>query len=278
MRPGWVVVRRDGGRLSCRDFGGTGPAALLLHGLAGHAEEWSETAAWLTARCRVVAVEARGHGRSTREPADVSREAHVADAATVVEELGLAPVVLVGQSLGGHTAMLLAARRPDLVRGLVVAEGSPAAGADDLGGQVQESLGRWPVPFASQEAAVAFFGGPGLRAEAWAAGLQARDGEWWPRFDIGVLVRTLREAVRRPQWDQWARIRCPVLVVRGHAGRIPPADAHAMVDALGGRARLVEPAGAGHDVHLERPAEWRRAVESLLDDLGVPGGGPGAAT
>jgi hypothetical protein len=71
---------RGGVRLAGLDFGGEGPAALLLHGLAGYAGEWAEAARWLTGRCRVLALDARGHGGSERSPADVSRAAHVADA------------------------------------------------------------------------------------------------------------------------------------------------------------------------------------------------------
>ena len=75
---------------------------LLLHGLAGHAGEWSETATWLTGNHRALALDQRGHGLSTHAPKDVSREAHVADVAFVIDQLNLGPVVLIGQSLGGN--------------------------------------------------------------------------------------------------------------------------------------------------------------------------------
>jgi pimeloyl-ACP methyl ester carboxylesterase len=136
---------------------------LLLHGLAGHAGEWVQTARSLTERWRIVALDARGHGRSERFPTDVSRAAHVVDAAFAIERLRLGPVVVVGQSLGGQTALLLASRRPDLVRGLVVAEASPAGGGDCDAAEVSSaevgsSLRRWPAPFSSREAAIEFFG------------------------------------------------------------------------------------------------------------------------
>lgn len=67
---GWLELERDGLRLAVRDFGGDGPAVLLLYGLAGHAGEWDETASQLTPRHRVLAIEARGHGRSERRPAE----------------------------------------------------------------------------------------------------------------------------------------------------------------------------------------------------------------
>ena len=262
----WLFLERDGVRFACCDFGGDGPPVLLLHGLAGHAGEWAETAGWLTQRYRVLALEARGHGRSGRVPPDVSPAAHVADAAFAIERLGLAQTALVGQSLGGLTALLVAAERPDLVRGLVVADASPAADDDGTVAEVGEALRSWPVPFASREAAVEFFGGPSLSTEAWVAGLEQRDGGLWPRFDVEVMVRTLSDAVGRSYWREWERVRCPVLVVRAGHGTVPAAEAQAMVRRTG-QARLVELAGAEHDLHLDRPGEWREAVTAFLASL-----------
>ena len=190
-----------------------------------------------------------------------------------VERLGLGPVVVVGQSLGGRTALLLAAQRPDLARGLVLADAGPAGGDEadaveaDLA-ELETSLRRWPVPFASREAAVEYFGGQSLNADAWADGLEPRDGGWWPRFEIEVMVRTLREAVSRPLWEDWERISCPSLVVRAGDGSLSADDARAMV-ARGRHARLVELAGAKHDLHLDRPAEWRAALSEFVDSLGA---------
>lgn len=269
--PSELLLERAGLRLAGLDYGGEGPPVLLLHGLAGHAGEWAETAAWLAQRCRVVALDARGHGRSERSPTDVSRAAHVADAAFAVERLELDPVVAVGQSLGGQTALLLAAERPDLVRALVIADASPAGARDTeeieaTVARVSSWLRGWPVPFASREAAIEFFGGPSLTATAWADGLEHREGGWWPRFDVEVMARTLGEAASRSYWDAWERIECPALVVRAETGVIPAADAQAMADR-GRHVRLTELADAAHDLHLDRPAEWRAAVSEFLGSL-----------
>jgi pimeloyl-ACP methyl ester carboxylesterase len=266
-----LVLERDGVHLAGLDYGGDGPSVLLLHGLAGYAGEWAETAGWLTESCRVIALDARGHGSSERLPRNVSPEAHVADAAFAVERLALGAVAVVGQSLGGRTALLLAARRPDLVRGLVVADAGPAGGdeADVVEvelAELEKSLRRWPVPFASRDEAMEFFGGPSLNAEAWAGGLEHRDGGWWPRFEIDVMVQTLREAVSRSHWDEWQRISCPSLVVRAGDGSVSRGDAQAMA-ARGRHARLVELAGAKHDLHLDRPAEWREALTEFVSSL-----------
>jgi pimeloyl-ACP methyl ester carboxylesterase len=262
---------RGGVRLAGLDFGGEGPAALLLHGLAGHAGEWAETARWLTGRCRVLALDARGHGDSERAPADVSRAAHVDDAACAIERLELGTAMVVGQSLGGQTALLLAAARPELVRGVALADAGPG-GFDDpdaVEANVEDllrSLRRWPVPFASRPAVVAFFGGPSVTAEAWAGGLERRDGGWWPRFDVDVMARTLREATSRAYWEEWERIACPALVVRAGRGQLSLADARAMAQR-GRRVEVVDLPDAGHDLHLDSPAAWREALSGFLAGL-----------
>ncbi len=161
-----------GVRLSVADFGGTGQAVVLLHGLAGHGEEWVDTAGPLAATHRVIAPDARGHGFSEGNPPDVSAAAHVADAAAAIDELHLGPAVLVGQSLGGLTALALAAEHPEMVAALVVVEAGPEA-ADD--GDLEAAaawLASWPVPFSDRTAAERFFGGSQLRAQplgGWAA-------------------------------------------------------------------------------------------------------------
>jgi pimeloyl-ACP methyl ester carboxylesterase len=212
-----------------------------------------------------VAPEQRGHGRSDRSPADVSPEAFVDDAEMWVRELGLAPVVVVGQSLGGLTALLLAAEHPDLVRGIVVAEATP--GADPgASSRLRAWLESWPIPFSSRREAAAFFGGVGATADAWAAGLEERSDGLWPSFDPDVLVGVLAEASGRAYWEEWRRISCPALVVRGEHGWMPEDEARRMAGSLPA-ARLVEIPDAGHDLHLERPERWRAVLGEFLATL-----------
>lgn len=115
----------------------------------------TETASWLCATNRVLAADQRGHGESERRPVDLSRQAFVDDAAMWIRELAGSRAVVIGQSLGGHTAFLLAAEHPDLVRALVVAEASPAADPQAQG-IVGGWLRSWPVPFPSRHASLAF--------------------------------------------------------------------------------------------------------------------------
>jgi pimeloyl-ACP methyl ester carboxylesterase len=223
------TLERDGVRLAGLDFGGDGPPVLLLHGLAGHTGEWADTASWLTERHRVVALDARGHGGSERFPADLSLAARVADVVFAIEQLRLAPTALIGQSLGAVTALLAASERPDLVSALVIVDASPAAGDDAEVDDTIAALATWPDP----------------------------------RFDLEVMELTLRASLGRSFWAEWERIACPTLVVRAERGIVPAEEARAMVEGLP-HARLTEIAGAGHDVHLDSPAAWRRALGDFL--------------
>lgn len=103
-----------------------GPRWCWCMGLAGYAAEWEQGAQLLCAEYRVFALDQRGHGDSDRRPDDLSREAFVADCEEAIRQIGRGPVTLVGQSMGANTVLLVAAAYPDLVRSLVLIEGSPA--------------------------------------------------------------------------------------------------------------------------------------------------------
>lgn len=258
------TVVRDGVRISCRDWGGTGSPVLLLHGLAGHAGEWDVIARRLSPRHRVVAVDQRGHGASERRPQDRSRAAYVADVVAVLDRLDLRQPVLVGQSLGGHTALLIAAAHPDLVRALVLVEAGPGEASPDVPTEIGAWLDSWPTPIPSRAAAVEFLGG-GAVGEGWAAGLEERDGAWWPRFDRDVMVDSVSENARSSYWDEWARITCPTLAVLGQSGIITPEESGRMLEQRPDTVAVSIP-GAGHDLHLERPDVLRELLEPFLHD------------
>ncbi|MGW6720127.1 alpha/beta fold hydrolase [Streptomyces sp. NPDC054995] len=254
-------------RLFCTDHGGDGPPLLLLHGLAGHCGEWEALAARFAATHRVIAFDARGSGRSTRRPGDVTRAAHVRDVRAVARRFGLAgkDTVLVGQSMGGLTALLTAAAHPEVCRALVLIEAGPAGPSPRLPGQIGDWLDSWPVPFPDAEAAEAFFGG-GPAGQAWAAGLAPGPGGLHPRVDRDVMVATVQENAHRDYWDAWDRVRCPVLVLRGERGAMKPEEAERMRDRHPATRIAVIP-GAGHDAHLDNTQAVYGEMAHYLRDL-----------
>ncbi|MEW9807637.1 alpha/beta fold hydrolase [Mesorhizobium sp. ZMM04-5] len=112
------AFERDGLALAAYDSGGDGPAVVFQHGLCGDIGQVAEAFPEGTA-FRLVGLECRGHGASAA--GDVLSIATFADdVAALIERIG-GPVVLAGISMGAAIASRIAVRRPDLVRGLVLA-------------------------------------------------------------------------------------------------------------------------------------------------------------
>jgi pimeloyl-ACP methyl ester carboxylesterase len=257
----WLQVERGGVGLAAWDYGGSGDPVLLLHGLAGHAREWDETASWLTRSHRVIAVEQRGHGRSQRSPSDMSRAAFVGDVVAWLDHLSFAQAHIVGQSLGGHTAFLVAARCPARTSRLLVAEASPSPDPEAVE-VVRAWLDAWPTPFPTRAAAVAYFGGESLWADAWASGLERRDDGLHQAFSTERLLVALAETEARSYWPEWTQVKAPTLIVRAERGMSEELAAR-MADSIPA-ATVVTIPKSGHDLHLEQPLAWRGAVEAFL--------------
>ncbi len=97
------------------------PALLLLHGWTLSADlNWFTVYDTLAAHGRVVALDQRGHGRGLRSEQPFTLEAAADDAAALVRQLGTAPAIVVGYSMGGSVGLLMWHRHPDTVAGLVL--------------------------------------------------------------------------------------------------------------------------------------------------------------
>lgn len=124
-----MILTTGRGRFSLHRTGDDGPAVLMLHPLALAGSVWDPMAHHLSGDHRVVAPDARGHGDSGWDGADFTVEDLAADAATIIETLGAGPAHVIGLSMGGSTALVLAATRPDLVDRLVLADTTACYGA-----------------------------------------------------------------------------------------------------------------------------------------------------
>ncbi len=250
-----------GVRINYFDTGGDGFPVVILHGLAGSAVEFFETARALP-EFRTILVDLRGHGRSTSRPSDLSREAFVADVAHVIESAVGGPVALVGQSMGAHTAMLVAAKRPDLVTKLVLLESSAGSSSADESMQLGEFFRSWPVPFSTRAAAKEFLGDGPLQ-KAWVSDLEEREDGYWPRFSPDVMLGTM-DGLMRPRWAEWDAVAAPTLVVYGEEGMFS-AEERAEFVTRGHNVRRVDIPRASHDAHLDATGAWITALKSFLN-------------
>jgi pimeloyl-ACP methyl ester carboxylesterase len=247
------------------------PGVLLLHGLLGRASHWAATARRLAPRYRALALDQRGHGRSDRPEGPYSTEAHLADAVAAVEQLDLAPVTLVGHSMGALTAWQLAARRPDLVAAVVICD-MRAAALGEAGQREWEDWTRsWPLPFATLADVRRWFGeqdpwaGPpnAVRGDFFAEVMAEGDDGWRPQYAPRHLLRSRDAWIRDAHWDELAAVECPALVVRGPDGELGRAEAQEMVRVLP-RGHYAEIPDAGHLVPWDQPDAWCETVQRFL--------------
>lgn len=117
------VVDGEGVRLAAREWPGSGPSMLLLHGLASSSRIWDLVAPRVAPEFRVVAYDQRGHGRSGKPSSGYGFASLTADAAAVIRARKLGRSVVGGHSWGANVALELAIRRPRLVAGVVLLDG-----------------------------------------------------------------------------------------------------------------------------------------------------------
>jgi pimeloyl-ACP methyl ester carboxylesterase len=122
LPPARTVSVADRGELFLRDTGGDGPPVMLLHGWLATADmNWAGAYSDLAgAGYRVLAIDHRGHGRGLRSMAPFRLADCAADTAAALRALELAPATVVGYSMGGAIAQLLAYEHPDVASGIVL--------------------------------------------------------------------------------------------------------------------------------------------------------------
>ncbi|WP_308378387.1 alpha/beta hydrolase [Streptomyces sp. ISL-87] len=248
------VVEREGGRrLAFRDFGGPGAPLLALHGHFQDGTSFERLAREVGPAWRVIALDQRGHGESDRA-GEYTRDGYVADAAAVLEWLGLGPAVVLGHGLGGVTAYQLAARRPELVRGVIV---------EDVGavvdGDLSFALG-WPRRAESPEA---FLAGTGSSAPLLAGALREYPDGWGAAVVAEDMVESQR-GLNGDHWGHWLAVRKPTLLVRGDRGGVLSGEHAREMTVRRAGVRLVElPAGRG-GVRVGDPVGFSGVVREFL--------------
>jgi 3-oxoadipate enol-lactonase len=122
MPPARTVLVPGRGEFFIRDTGGDGTPVMLLHGWMASADmNWCGAYGDLAAAgYRVLAIDHRGHGRGLRQLVRFRLEDCAADAADVLRTLGLTPALIVGYSMGGAIAQLVARDHPDVAQGVVL--------------------------------------------------------------------------------------------------------------------------------------------------------------
>lgn len=237
-----------GGRLFGVAHGSGRPAVLALHGWGRSSADFDAVLAGLPA----VALDLPGFGAAPPPPEAWGAAGYAAAVAPVLDEMAT-PVVVLGHSFGGRVAVHLAASRPGLVAGLVLA-GVPLVGRPG-------ASARRPAP--AYRAARALHR-RGLLADRRMEALRRRYGSADYRAATGVMRAVHVRAVNETYEAELAALSCPVELVWGDDdAEVPPAVAEAAGALVPGAALHLVP-GVGHLTPLTAPAALRAAVERRL--------------
>ena len=251
------ILLDDGATLAYHDEG-AGPPILLMHGYTGTARlDMGLLIDELRADHRVLAPDLRGYGASRPPARDFPADFYQRDAddmAALLDTVAPGPVVAIGFSDGGESALLLAAARPDLVRGVV------AIGVCGLISQAMADSVRGWLPVERWE----------REHPEWRQDIVEQHGEEQvaPMVEGWLAAtRAILAAGGNVALEQAAQIRCPALVINGdgETGN-PPADARRLVERMPA-GRLAFVADSGHSVQRDQPARLIALVRGFLKEL-----------
>jgi 2-succinyl-6-hydroxy-2,4-cyclohexadiene-1-carboxylate synthase len=241
--------------------GGPGERLVLVHGFTQTQAAWEPVAARLRVRWRLVRVDLPGHGGSA------GVRVGFAEAAGLLGECG-GRAAYVGYSLGGRLCLRLALDRPELVRALVLLGASP--GIADPAARAERRAADEALAAGIEHDGVAAFLDRWLAGPLFATLPPARaalpDRLTNTPAGLASALRLLGAGAQAPLWDRLAGLRCPTLLVAGALDGKFAAIATEMAAAIGPAARRVLVPGAGHAVHLERPAELATLLDGFLTD------------
>lgn len=178
--PTSATVAVAGGEMHVTSWGHGERVVLGIHGITGSSMQLAPIARRLGPDFTLLAPDLRGRGASNHLPPPYGVREHADDCAAVIERFGGAPVVVLGESLGGFVAVMLAARRPDLIDRLVLADGgipTPVPEGVDLDALLQAVIGpaidRLGQIFATREAYLDFWRAHPAVSEEWNTDVEA---------------------------------------------------------------------------------------------------------
>ena len=235
------------------------PPLLIAHGLFGSARNWGVIAKRLSDAREVVAVDMRNHGASPWD-GDHGYEALAADLA---EAIGEGPWDVLGHSMGGKAAMVLALAHPARVHRLIVADIAPVAYGHSQSHLIEamRAVDLSAVERRSDAAAqLAQVPDDGTRSFL----LQSLDpaGRRWT-LNLDALERQMPRIVGFP--DVEGRFDGPALFLSGGESDYVRPEHRDRIRALFPAARMARIPGAGHWLHAEKPRAFEAAVRAFLE-------------
>ncbi|MEM1389170.1 MAG: alpha/beta fold hydrolase [Pseudomonadota bacterium] len=240
---------------------GSAPPLLIAHGLFGSARNFASLAKRLSKDRLVICVDMRNHGASPWF--NSHRYTELADDLAAVIRAHGGPMDVLGHSMGGKAAMMLALTHPDTVAKLTVADIAPVAYAHDQRPFIEAMRQIDPGAIGSRKAAntalAAHIDQAGIRAFLLQS-LDLKAGRW--RMNLDVLDREMHQLTGWPEPE--ATSEHATLFLSGSESQyITPAYRPAMRRAFP-KARFVKIPGAGHWLHADAPEAFEATLQTWL--------------
>ncbi|HWD01057.1 MAG TPA: acetoin dehydrogenase dihydrolipoyllysine-residue acetyltransferase subunit [Amycolatopsis sp.] len=257
------TVEVDGRSLSYATLGDSGEGVVLVHGYGGDKNSWLFVQEPLADGRTVHALDLPGHGESTKDVGDGSLTTLANAVLGLLEALNVTKAHLVGHSLGGAVITAAAALQPDKVSSLTLV--APAGFGSEINAGYLRGFANATSRRELKPHLTALFADPDLVTRRLADDLLK-----YKRLDgvdkvLAKLLATLLTDDDRPALDATALLADypgPVTVVWGREDAVLPAENAADLPNV----HLVD--GAGHLVHLERPAAVVEIVTEVIDSAG----------
>jgi pimeloyl-ACP methyl ester carboxylesterase len=258
--------------LHSTDLGGAGhPPMLLLHGMLGSSRNWQTTGRDLAgstsspqaAGYHVIALDARNHGKSPHAP-EMTYDAMADDVTAWMDAQGLARAVIVGHSMGGKTAMLIACRQPERVERLVVVDIAPkdyfwVAHRGEFAAMNELDLASLQSRAEAEMRFEARVDNLGMRKFLTTNLERNENGGWRWAVNLPVLTQSL-PAMEKNSLQPADRFDGPSLFIAGGRSQyVQPGD-HNLIRRHFPAARIEVIADSGHNPHMDKREEFVRLV------------------
>jgi pimeloyl-ACP methyl ester carboxylesterase len=243
--------------------GGRKPPLVLLHGLTGSGACWIPLARALEGEFDVVMPDARGHGNSSTPLTGYQYENHATDVVGLIQGLGLAAPVLLGHSMGGMTAAVVASQLAAAVRGVILAE--PTFLSHQRQREVYESdvVGqhrRFLSLDKGEALAEARLRHPQRSSEFIELLTEARLQTRIEAFDVLTPPN--------PEYRELVNTICvPILLAIGDNGPVVSLETARQLENLNPRLRVEQIRDVGHGLPYDQPGRFEAVVRSFLRSL-----------
>ncbi len=271
----------DGLNIYYRDFAGQkdGTPVICLPGLTRNSRDFEDLANYLSSRRRILTIDFRGRGFSDHDPnwQNYHPGTYVEDVWTLLDVLNIGKVIVIGTSLGGLCAMVMAAQNSDRIAGVVMNDIGPEINPDGLA-RIQQYTGRLPAVDSWDEAArqtKEIYGQwlPGLSDDEYLAlarrGFRENDAGV-PQLDIDVNIGKAVREIGPQKGDPWALFdalsEIPTTLLRGEISDILTKDIADRMKARKEDLEVVVVPNRGHVPLLNEP-ECLMAIDSFLEEV-----------